>query len=71
MSHGGSWWRSVALAIDRLGNALGHGDDRETISERASRARARGAWWGQRLCRVLDWMDPGHCDDAFHTAKED
>ena len=64
MSHSRSWIKSVLLAFDRLGNALGHGDDLETISSRANRARRRGAWWGRALCWMLDKLDPGHCDDA-------
>lgn len=51
----------MAVALDRLGNALIGGSDRETFSERAARARKRGARWGRVVCAVLEWLDPGHC----------
>ena len=53
---------AVALAIDRLLNALAGGSDRDTITARAARARDRGRWWATQLCRLLDKLDPGHCD---------
>lgn len=53
-------WRMI-VAFDRVGNAALGGSDRETISSRANRARAGQRRWGCVLCKVLDWLSPGHC----------
>jgi hypothetical protein len=60
-----SWFKRVLLGIDQLGNAITGGDEDETISSRAGKARAKGKWWGRTLCWFLDKLDPGHCDDAI------
>jgi len=52
---------SVALALDRLLNAVVGGSDRDTVTARAARARSCGRWWGWALCAILDRLDPGHC----------
>lgn len=60
------WWLRVLIALDQLGNVLvlnGHED--ETISSNAAKASLRGERWGCVLCKVLDWIDPGHCQDAI------
>ena len=36
----------------------------ETISARAGRGVARGRRWATMLCRLLDRLDPGHCEAA-------
>lgn len=36
----------------------------ETISARAGRGIARGRRWAVTLCRLLDRIDPGHCEAA-------
>lgn len=55
----------MAIAHDQLANAAANGDPDETISSRANRGRTeRQKKWGCRLCRVLDWLDPGHCSDS-------
>jgi hypothetical protein len=56
--------KAVARALSRAGNAALGGDERETISSRADRARANGKRAGCVLCRVLDWLDPNHCRDS-------
>ena len=55
----------VLIALDQLVNALLGGDEDETVSSRAARARAAGAWWGLTLCRFLDWLEPDHCKNAI------
>jgi hypothetical protein len=35
-----------------------------TVSHHAALARDAGRSWGCRLCRWLDTVDPGHCDNA-------
>lgn len=68
MTHGAPWYRDVGLALDRLVNALLHGSAVETLSARAGRAAARGAWWGRAVCWLLDRLDPGHCERAVRNA---
>lgn len=58
---------SLAIALDKAANwALG-GSRNETISKRAARARDAGRPWGCRLCQVLNWISPGHCDDSLNS----
>lgn len=57
-------WR-VAVAVDQAVNAATKGDEDETISSRAGKGARRGAWHWCVLCRVLDWIDPGHCEDEI------
>ena len=54
----------IAIAFDRLVNASANGDPDETISSRADRARKERRTWGCVLCAILDWIDPGHCEDS-------
>ena len=60
-----SYGRRVAVAIDQLFNALLNGDEDETISSRAAKARLKGKRWGCVLCRFLDWLDPNHCTNSI------
>ena len=60
-----SYGRRVAVAIDQLLNALLNGDEDETISSRAAKARLKGKRWGCVLCRFLDWLDPNHCTNSI------
>lgn len=55
------YWR-IVLGYDHLGNALTGGEPNELISTRANRARKEGRSWGCILCKLLDKIDPGHCD---------
>ena len=60
-----SYGRRVAVAIDQLFNALSGGDEDETVSSRAEKARRKGKRWGCVLCRFLDWLDPNHCTNSI------
>ena len=54
----------VAVANDQALNAelVGWaGSEDETVSSRASKAARKGKRWGCLLCRLLDKIDPGHC----------
>jgi hypothetical protein len=53
------------ILLDQAGNALAGGSPNETISERAAKARNAGKEWGCVLCRFLNWINPGHCDNAL------
>ena len=55
----------VAVANDQALNAalVGRpGAEDETISSRAGKAARQGKAWGCLLCRLLDRIDPGHCE---------
>lgn len=56
-------WR-LAVAHDQLLNAAANGNEDETISSRAARARSEGRRWGCVLCRLLDRLDPDHCNKS-------
>lgn len=60
-----SYGRRVAVAIDQLLNAVFAGDEDETISSRAEKARHKGRRWGCVLCKVLDWLDKDHCKNSI------
>lgn len=55
----------VAKGFDLLGNVATNGKLGELISTRAARARNDGRRWGCVLCRLLDAVDPNHCDDSL------
>lgn len=55
----------VAVANDQVLNAamVGRaGSEDETVSSRAGKAARKGKRWGCLLCRLLDKIDPGHCE---------
>lgn len=52
----------IARAFDRVFNVAANGSERETLSSRAERARREGRAWGCWLCRVLDRLEPDHCE---------
>jgi hypothetical protein len=54
-------WK-IILGYDHLGNSVIGGEPGELISTRANRARKEGRRWACILCRLLDKVDPGHCD---------
>lgn len=58
------FWR-VMLAHDQSANAAFGGSEDETISSRAGRAARRGDRWGCVLCKLLDRVDPGHCEKSI------
>jgi hypothetical protein len=55
-----SW--TLAKGFDRVGNVVAGGTDDEYLSARAQRVRKQGRRWACVLCRLLDKVDPGHCD---------
>ena len=58
----------IAIAIDDLGNVSLNGALGQTISSRA--AHNRGKWWGCILCKILNEVDPGHCDRALTDPEQ-
>jgi hypothetical protein len=53
---------TIALGFDRVGNALTGGVDAEYLSARANRVQKEGRVWACVLCRLLDRIEPGHCE---------
>lgn len=67
----GRYFLNFAVWIDEGFNTLAGGSPNETISERAAKARTAGRRWGCVLCRFLNWINPGHCDDALTSTIGD
>lgn len=61
-------WR-VTVGEDQTYNALAGGSEDETISSRAGKAARQGKHWGCVLCRLLDRLDPGHCERAIEKEE--
>jgi len=64
------WLKNILLWLDQGLNTLLLGDPDETLSRRAGRARAKGKQWGCLLCKVLDWVDPRHCQKSIEGDDE-
>ncbi|TCK87376.1 hypothetical protein [Paraburkholderia sp. BL9I2N2] len=62
---------NLLILLDQAGNTLAGGSPNETISERAAKARNEGKEWGCVLCKVLNWINPGHCDNALTSTIGD
>lgn len=54
-------WR-IAVGVDQLANVALKGSEDETISSRAAKGARRGVRHWCLLCRLLDKVDPGHCE---------
>lgn len=59
-------WR-LAVAHDQLANAAFNGNEDETISSRAGKARRAGRRWGCVLCKLLDAIDNDHCERSIEN----
>ena len=53
---------NLLVSLDQFINTALGGFPDETISSRAAKSRKRGKRWACILCRILDWIDPGHCE---------
>jgi hypothetical protein len=71
MSKIGRYLLNLAILLDEAANTLAGGSPNETISERAAKARNSGRRWGCVLCRALNWINPGHCDNALSSTIGD
>lgn len=67
----GRYLLNFAIWIDEGVNTIFGGSPNETVSERAAKARNAGRKWGCVLCRVLNWVNPGHCDNALTSTIGD
>jgi len=53
---------NLLVSLDQFINTVLGGFPDETISSRAAKSRKRGKRWACILCRILDRIDPDHCD---------
>lgn len=58
----GKYFWNILVSLDQLVNTLLGGDPDETISSRAAKAKLNNKKWGCLLCKLLDRIDPNHCD---------
>lgn len=59
---------NILQALDRLGNALLGGTDKEYISSRVYRYRNTNRVAG--VCyKVLNWIEQDHCEKAYADAQ--
>jgi hypothetical protein len=59
--------RQIALSYDRVANVATGGRWDQTISRRAARGARLGVRRWCLLCRLLDRVDPQHCQNADVT----
>lgn len=71
MSKIGRYLLNFAVLLDEAANTILGGSPNETISERAAKARNAGRRWGCILCRLLNRINPGHCDNALTSTIGD
>ena len=60
-----SYFRRLVVAVDQLLNVILGGDEDETISSRIAKDNRRGRKFACFLCKILDWIDPHHCEKAI------
>lgn len=56
---------NIAKMIDEMGNVDANGRVNQTISARAAIAANAGRKWGCVLCKILDAIQPNHCEDSL------
>jgi hypothetical protein len=56
-------WK-IIVAYDMLANSATGGDNGETVSARAYKASLSGNRYGCYLCKLLDWLQPNHCENS-------
>jgi hypothetical protein len=71
MSAIGRYLLNWLVLLDEAANTLFGGSPNETISSRAAKARNAGRRWGCLLCRLLNKINPGHCDRALTSTIGD
>jgi hypothetical protein len=59
-------WR-IAVGVDQLANVALKGSEDETISSRASKGARRGVLHWCVLCKLLDAVDPQHCEKEIEA----
>lgn len=62
--------KNILIAIDQFFNALTFGDPDETISSRCGKYAARGrGWFPCQLCKLLNKIDPNHCQKSIELDR--
>jgi hypothetical protein len=46
------------------------GNEDETISSRAAKAKLQGKRWGCVLCKLLDKLDKNHCEKSIEMDEK-
>ena len=59
-------WK-LAVSFDQTMNAATGGEEDETISSRAARGRDSGIWRWCVMCKLLDAIQPDHCNKSRGT----
>ena len=69
-----AWWnrltpseRNLLTILDEYLNEQTGGDPGTTLTYRFAKAQAAGQIDGIIACRILDRLDPGHCDRALQA----
>jgi len=62
----GRYLYKLGVAASVMLNAVLGGDAPETLCYRAGKARRDGRRWGCIFCRLIDKLDPGHCDKTMN-----
>lgn len=60
----GKRFMRIAVGFDCTSSADFGGDGYTTISKRAYQAALKKRRWGCVLCKMLDYIDPNHCENA-------
>ena len=60
---------TLAVSYDQLANAAFGGHEDETISSRAGKSARQGKRWACVLCRLLDRIDPNHCEKSIEPDR--
>lgn len=55
------YFMTLGLMLDELINAILGGYANETISHRMAVDAQEGRLVGCIFCKILEWLDPGHC----------
>ena len=60
------WPLAVLIAVDQLANALALGNEDDTLSSRAWKAKTKGRAWGRAAVAIIDPLfaalgQPDHC----------
>ena len=62
---------NILLLLDLAANTVLGGDPQETLSSRFAKAAQDSKWYGRWACRLLGWVDPGHCQKALDPHEGD
>jgi hypothetical protein len=64
----GFYLKNVIIGVDQLGNTVINGMPDETISSRIGRNKSK--WYWKPLYKVLDFIQPRHCERAVESEKK-